>query len=163
MWKTLPNIKLSEIIKAPNIKGQFRAKFVYDNNSYDIEYHPYQPKIIKTFKIIESNEIDYHLKYLDREELDCLSKQKDDCDEIIIISNGLVTDTSIANLYFWDNTEWVTPKDPLLKGTYRSKLICENKVTEREISESELLIFGRIAVSNAMIGFVEVKDYCIKY
>ena len=37
-------------------------------------------------------------------------------DEILITRNGLLTDTSIANIALFNGKEWHTPKHPLLKG-----------------------------------------------
>ena len=161
VWNKVSKLNLSDIIIAPNNVGHVRAKFIYDNISHSIEYYQYVAKTTQSFKIVKSNNIDYSLKYLERKEIDSLLIQKDNCDEIIIVRNGLVTDTSIANIYFWDDTQWITPKQPLLKGTYRAQLLSKSKIIEKDIPLSDICKFKRIAVSNAMIGFREIMDFSI--
>lgn len=46
----------------------------------------------------------------DRTQLDELFSKRENCDEVIILKNGIVTDTSIANIaIFYENT-WITSK-----------------------------------------------------
>ena len=91
---------------------------------------------ISSFKIIHAD-IEYPLKYEDRHEINHLFGQKGDADEIIIIKNGLVTDTSIANLAFFDKGQWITPAQPLLNGTTRQRLLDENKIICADIPYEE--------------------------
>lgn len=159
LWGVNTDISLIDIIKNDDKEMHYRAKFVYDKNTFCVTYYPYWEKNIKSLKIVNCNYINYHLKYVDRNKLDYLFEQRDECDDIIIVKNGLVTDTSIANLYFFDGSHWITPRIPLLEGTYRKKLITENKVHQYDILASNISSFERIAISNAMIGFRELNVF----
>jgi len=69
-----------------------------------------------------------------------------------------VTDTSIANIAFYDNGMWKTPKNPLLKGTTRARLIDEGKLIEADIRVNELRNFSKVALLNAMIDFDVLQE-----
>jgi 4-amino-4-deoxychorismate lyase len=109
--------------------------------------------------LIFDDEISYSKKYLDRKYLDKLYENKDEFDEIIIIKNKIITDTSIANIaIFYENT-WITSRNCLLQGTTRNRLIEEKKILEKDISVSMLKKASKIALMNAMIGFDIKEDY----
>ncbi len=114
---------------------------------------------IKSFKIILDNEIEYSKKYLNRDSLDKLYEQKKDADEIIIIKDGLVTDTSIANIAIFNGTNWLTPKSPLLEGTTRNRLLEEKYIYEADITVDILKSAKRIALMNAMIDFDILNEF----
>ena len=142
---------LQQHIKAPP-KGLFRCRIVYAKEVISIAYIPYQAKKIKIFNIVQSN-IEYNYKYVNREVLDRLKIEIYDDNEIIIEKNGLLTDTSIANIAFYDGHRWVTPQKPLLKGTMRMKLLESGFITEKEIKSEDIKHFSNFALMNAMIGF----------
>ena len=73
--------------------------------------------------LIIDNQINYNSKKLNRINIDTLYAKKALNDEIIIIKNGLVTDTSIANIAILYEGKWLTPKTPLLYGTTRSRYL----------------------------------------
>lgn len=153
------NLNLQDYIYAPSNK-LLRCKLIYDDFSIlDVQYFEYKKREIKTFKIIEDNSIDYSKKYLDRTNLDLLFEKKDSADEIIIIKNSLVTDTSIANIAIFDGTNWITPKSPLLKGTTRARLIEEGFIYEKDITIQMLKESKKLAIMNAMIDFFVIEDY----
>ena len=78
---------------------------------------------------------------------------------ISIVQNNLVRDTSIANIALFKNGRWLTPKEPLLCGTTRARLLIEKKIFEADITPKELCQAQKIALLNAMIGF-EILDGC---
>jgi len=144
----------------PPSSGEYRCRVIYEEDIKKTEYIPYQKKEINTFKLIHSS-IEYPLKYEDRSELEQLFKQKGEADEIIIIKDGLVTDTSIANLCFYDGQDWLTPKYPLLKGTTRQRLLDENIIKCADIPYQEIHKFSKIAVINAMTDFTIIENAII--
>ncbi|WP_281950334.1 aminotransferase class IV family protein [Nitrosophilus kaiyonis] len=150
------NFNLQDYIN-PHESGFFRCKVIYDKDILDIRYFPYQQREIKSFKLIESN-IDYDYKYLDRKKIDELFEKRDKADEIIIVKNGLITDTSIANIALFDGKKWLTPKKPLLYGTTRERLLKEKKIFEKDIKIEEIKKYKKIALMNAMIGFYIVEE-----
>jgi len=152
---------LASLITPPDNK-LYRCRVIYDANSFNIEYIPYQKRIIQTLQTVQADRLDYTLKYADRTDLDQLFVQRGEADDILIIQNGLVTDTSIANIAFFDGERWITPKGPLLKGTTRTRLLDENKIFEQDINVADLAKFTEFALMNAMIGFDKIKDGIIR-
>ena len=61
--------------------------------------------------------------------------KKGDCDDILIIRNGLITDMSYANVAFFDGTQWLTPRIPLLAGTCRERLLETGPIREADIAD----------------------------
>jgi 4-amino-4-deoxychorismate lyase len=89
-----------------------------------------------------------------------LHKQKGNADDVLIIKNNEVTDTSFANVIFFDGNRWVTPKHPLLPGTQRAFLLENGIISEAVIKFSDIPAFQKIRIINAMIRFedrLEVK------
>jgi 4-amino-4-deoxychorismate lyase len=142
-------INLEESIKAP-LKGLFRCRIVYTEKIHSVDYIPYTPKTIQTFKVVQS-QLNYQYKFNNRTELNKLLHPN--YDEILIEKNGLLTDTSIANIAFYDGSKWITPKNPLLQGTIREKLLFENFLTRKNIKSTDIVNFSHFALMNAMIGF----------
>lgn len=129
-----------------------RCRIDYNATQTKVQYFQYARKTYRTFHPVVCDEIDYGLKYADRTLFNALFNQRGDCDEIIIIKNGCVTDCSIGNLIFRQGNQWVTPDTPLLKGTQREKLLREGKIQARRILAGELECFEEIRVINAMNG-----------
>lgn len=130
-----------------------RCRVSYNQRELDIQFFPYQAKTYRRFQIVYCDEIDYSLKYQDREKLNELLAQKGDCDEIIIIKQGKVTDCSIGNLIFKQGNHWFTPDSPLLNGTQRQYLLHHNKIEERCIFAEDLPKFSEIRLINALNPF----------
>lgn len=157
--RTLKSITydLSRLITPPQ-KGLFRCRFVYDASGYDIAFFPYVKRDVKTLKIIHHDTLEYSCKYSDRSQLDALFAKRGACDDVLIIQNGYVRDTTIANVAFFDGSEWLTPKQPLLKGTMRQKLLDEGKIKEHSITLHEIFGYKKIALMNAMIDFAIIAQ-----
>jgi len=146
-------------LQAPK-KGLFRGRVVYEEEIQKIEFLPYEMKLPTSFKILHST-LTYALKYEDREALNKLLTKKEEADEIIIIQGDLVTDTSIANICFYDGQQWLTPKVPLLEGTTRQRLLDEKKIVTADIHYADIHKFSKIALMNAMIGFQIIENAII--
>lgn len=153
------NLNLQEYIYASS-KDLLRCKVIYDENTVlSVEFFPYKKREIKSFKIVFDDNIDYSKKYLDRCSIDSLYEKRGSCDEVIIIKNGLVRDTSIANIAIFDGDNWLTPKVPLLEGTTRARLLKQGELIEKDIDLNMLKSCKKLALMNAMIGFDEIEDY----
>ena len=137
----------------PPEEGLFRCRVVYDAQSILCEYFAYEKRSIKRLKLIYNDEINYEKKYENRQLLNTLFALKAECDDVLIVKSGLVTDTSIANLAFFDGEKWVTPKRPLLKGTTRERYLKSGKIVEADIFVDDLAGFKKMALMNAMIDF----------
>ncbi|WP_298694344.1 aminotransferase class IV [uncultured Sulfuricurvum sp.] len=152
------NIYSLQSLISPPEKGTFRCRFLYDRDLFQIEYHPYTPKAIRSLKAVHSNDLSYPLKSTERQELDALFARRGQCDDVLIIRNGFLSDTTIANIALKIKGIWLTPNTPLLPGTTRERLIRENALISAPLRLEDIPQAESIAVMNAMIGFVEIEN-----
>jgi 4-amino-4-deoxychorismate lyase len=143
---------ISEYLQAPE-KGLFRCRMVYDADSLEITCHEYKKREVKTLKLVYDDAIEYAQKSTDREKLNALYDLRENCDDVLIVRNSLITDTSIANIAFYREGVWYTPKKPLLEGTTRARLLKSKKIEEADIKEEDLKDYSGVALLNAMIEF----------
>ena len=153
--------ELSELLEPPE-KRLLRCRFLYSTHGFEVSYIPYTKRSVTSLQLLEAPKLDYALKYADRSSLDALFAQKGESDDILIVQNDFVTDTSIANIAFYDGEKWLTPQDPLLKGTTRARLLHEKKIVEHPIKVQDLHHFKEFALMYAMIGFDIVKNGIIQ-
>lgn len=148
--------------------GLIRCRLVYkiykDYHTIEVAYHEYKKREIGSLKLIYCDDIDYELKSLDRGKIDELYAKRGGYSDILIVKNSFITDTSIANIAFFDSDRWVTPANPLLRGTTRERLLREKKIFEDNIRVHDLDRFSNVALMNAMIDFdiiaKKAKDFC---
>ena len=143
---------------SPPPSGVFRCRFLYDATHCFIEYIPYSPKKIASLKLIHANQLEYPLKYSDRSTLNELWEQRGKCDDVLIVKNGYLTDTTVANIALFIEGKWFTPKSPLLRGTTRARLIKEKILIPATLTPSDISKATRIAVLNALVGMIEVEN-----
>lgn len=143
---------------APISDERIKARVVYDvDRVCDTTFQTYKRREIQWLRMVEDNNINYTFKSTDRHELDRLLALRNGCDEVIIVKNGLITDTSFTNVAFFDGHKWVTPAQPLLNGTMRQWLLQCGQLTEAQITPASLASFHRIMLFNAMIGAHELE------
>lgn len=135
----------------PQHLGLMKWRIVYAAEVIQSEIIPYQLKSLTSIKKVYDDEIDYGYKYSDRSVFEGHLKNNPFFDEILIIKNGIITDTSYSNICLYDGNEWLTPKYPLLKGIRRSVLLDQRKIREEDIRERDLSAFSKIALINAML------------
>lgn len=145
--------KLKDCIEIPAkcFEGIYKCRVTYGREVKNIDFEPYNPRVIRTLKLLEENGISYPHKYADRSLLNALRQKRGKSDEILIVKNGLITDTSFSNIIFFDGSTWLTPSTPLLIGTMRSMLLEQGSITEREIRVADLHLFQKARLINAML------------
>ena len=144
----------TEIAKHQHPKsGLFKCRIVYEKQIESIEFVPYEPREIESLKVVYDNTIEYSYKYEDRTSIDALFEQRQFCDDVLIIKNGFVTDSSFCNIIFFDGFKWVTPKTPLLNGTMRQFLLDVAEIKEQPVSVQDIPSFKSFRLINAMVGF----------
>lgn len=155
------NINLQEYILPIN-DDFLKCKVIYDKYGViDVLYEPYIKRLMKSFKIIYDDTIEYKHKSTNRQALDSLYSQKQNADEIIIVKNGWITDTSIANIAIYDGFNWLTPKTPLLRGTTQERLLEQKELIQANISVEMLKNAKKIALLNAMVGMNILENYTL--
>lgn len=94
---------------------------------------------------------------------DCYEKllaDADDCDDVLLWnSDGLVTETTIANVLVCTGNKIYTPpvRCGLLAGTYRNWLLDQGLIEERPVAVSELADAAEIMVINSVRGQVAAR------
>lgn len=131
-------------------ESKIKCRVCYHNNITSITFEKYIPRNIQSLKLINMFP-DYAYKFSDRKVMDDLLKLRDGCDEILIIRNGLVTDTSYSNVVFSKDDEYFTPNFPLLNGTKRQKLIKDRVIKEIEIGVDSIKEYKHVWLINALL------------
>lgn len=154
LYGSTGEISLADHISIPDDchRGIYRCRVIYEESIISVEFIPYQPAAVRTLKVVHADEIDYGLKYLDRTSLTGLIDH-DVADDVLIVKNGCLTDTSYSNIVFTEGRKWVTPDTPLLQGTMREKLLREGAIKEERITPDDLGRFTHFRLINAMLGF----------
>ena len=80
--------------------GLYKLRVVYGRVVVSVSLAPYKEPVSLSLKIVERNDIDYSFKYEDRSVFADLLQYKGDCDDILIVKDGLVTDTSYGNIVY---------------------------------------------------------------
>ncbi|MDO4763683.1 MAG: aminotransferase class IV [Flavobacteriaceae bacterium] len=133
-----------------NEKGIFKMRMVYDlEQNFEVQFIPYQFTEIEHFGLVENPHISYDFKFLDRNQLNLL-KENFHSQEIIIVKNSYITDTSFSNLLFLKDETWHTPTTFLLNGVQRQNLLQHGKIKETEIHIENLKEFSHFQIINAM-------------
>lgn len=145
-------------IHEPVNKGIWKIRIHYDEAITSIEYELYKKKSIQSLKVVYDDTIDYSFKYADRSHIAKLFEERNKADDILIIKNGFVTDSSSANVVFYDGYKLLTPTTPLLPGTKRAKLIDEGKIIEKIIKVKDISSFSHVNLINA---FLDIGDIVI--
>lgn len=144
----LPN--LVDIMPRSLANKRVRCSIKYDTDIIDILFVEYTPRVIRSLKVIEAD-ISYSLKFADRQPLNQLLLQKGDCDEVLIVRDSFITDTTFSNVVFENSEGLFSPDTYLLNGTKRQKLIAEGVVKETRISQNDLHKYSRVHLVNAML------------
>lgn len=154
LYGSTGEISLADHISIPDDchRGAFRCRVIYEESIISVEFIPYQPAAVRTLKVVHADDIDYSLKYLDRTCLTSLVDLKA-ADDVLIVKNGCITDTSYSNIVFTDGRKWVTTDTPLLRGTMREKLLREGAIKEERITTDDLERFTHFRLINAMLEF----------
>ncbi len=165
LYGSTGDINLERAVRIPeNLTADvYKCRIVYSTDIYSVSFERYTPRKINSLKLVECNDIDYRYKYAERTKLDELLKSKGDCDEILIVKNGLITDTSFSNIIFFDGYKWITPSYPLLKGTKRQQLLDDDKIIEASVTPADLSKFQYAKLINAMVdiedgGIIEIGN-----
>ena len=155
------NAKLEELITLPSNHDNTslrKCRIIYGITIHKIEFIPYTIQQISSLKIVNADRALYSYKYADRSELERLFRQRKECDDILIVKNKLVSDSSYANILFLDGKEWITPSTPLLKGTQREFLIHKGIIREKEIAISDISRYKKFKLINALRSFDEAPE-----
>jgi 4-amino-4-deoxychorismate lyase len=132
-------------------QGLYKCRVSYDQLKAAVEFDRYTIRPVNSLKLVEANGIEYAYKYTHRTELEKLLAMRGQADDVLIVKNGFVTDTTFANLVLMDaRGDWYTPADCLLKGTMRQSLLDSGRIAEASIAVGDLRRFVKFKAINAL-------------
>lgn len=141
--------------------GLFKLKITYNlDGTYKEQLIPYAIPEIEDFELVTVDLLDYSFKYEDRSKLIEL-KQNASAEEVIIIIDNWITDTSFSNIIFLKDKKWYTPTTYLLNGVQRQNLLKSKKIEEIQITLDNIKEFTHFQIINAMNDFDDMFVYPI--
>lgn len=150
LFNTTIDLGLAQLhIPSYALRGLYKCRIVYADRVNKIEFLPYCKRVIKTCALVRNNQIDYRYKSANRELFKQLLKQTQ-TDEILLVKDGFITDSSFSNLVFENEEGFFTPSTYLLKGVKREELLQRGVIHSREIREENLAEYHTVYFINAM-------------
>ena len=155
---------LEQVIQVPDgmRNGLLKCRVVYGKEIIRIEFQPQEKRLVQSLKMVHSDTISYEYKMSDRSALNELYNLRGSCDDILIIKNGCVTDSSFANVVFLNDGRWFTPDTPLLPGTMRASLLARGDLDIMRITPDDLGKFQKARLINAMNNLFEGNEIPIE-
>lgn len=148
-----PDFSPSHIeIPAEYGQGHCKMRIVYAERLISTQFSVYSPKVIQSLRCVEANHLYYAYKFEDRLPLLSLLAMRGEADDILIVKNGQITDTSYSNVVLQKNNHYYTPSNPLLAGTRRHSLLKKGVIEPIPVTPADLPGFDRLYLINAMIG-----------
>lgn len=150
-------LDLAASLSPASYRERTKCRVEYAGDLLKIEYAPYRLRPVNSLQWMEDDTIDYRYKSTDRRAIQRLFAARGQADDVLIVRQGLITDTSICNVALWNGTDWITPEYPLLAGTQRACLLLAGRIRTGTIARSDLPGYSRIRLFNALIGFGEIE------
>ena len=149
----IPPLSLAAVISDSVIDASAdqRCRIVYDDSTHEVTVTPLQPRTIRSLRLLDlPPDYDYGYKYADRRILELAFARRGDADDVLLIRDGWITDTSVANVAFRANGRWYTPALPLLAGTTWKRLVSDGVIVPRPIHVDDLPRYEACVVFNAL-------------
>lgn len=152
-FASAPQVDLAETLVLPeNLDdGVYKCRIVYGEQIEEVTFQPYIPKLVRSLRLVADDHADYSYKFENRAMLELLLTQKGDADDILIVRDHCITDTSYSNVAMFDGLHWYTPDTYLLNGTCRQRLLAEGILRETRITLNDLVGYEEIRPINAML------------
>lgn len=131
-------------------RGTVKLKIRYNENKRKLDFQHYQMQDIQSLRLVHTMSLDYTHKYSKRGKLEALFAQRGNCDDVLIVRRGKITDSSYANAVFFDGKDWWTPHLPLLVGTCRTRLLTQGVIKEAPLGINDLKKFQGLKLINAL-------------
>ncbi|GHB68536.1 4-amino-4-deoxychorismate lyase [Persicitalea jodogahamensis] len=157
LWRAQEPLALKDYLEIPHSvnDGKHKCRITYGAEIVNIEWEKYQPRTIGSLRVVKADGLDYAHKYKDRQALNSLYDQRGSCDDVLIMRQGFITDTSYANIALFDGAGWYTPEHPLLAGTQRAYLLDQEIIKPRAIRADDIPAYVHLRLFNAMLPWEE--------
>jgi 4-amino-4-deoxychorismate lyase len=150
------------------LNGLFKCRILFDEYDLKIEFEPYVRKKISSLQLMNTDIQTFNYKPADRIAYQQAFNLRKNCDDVLLVRDEFITDTSFTNIAFFDGTNWITPEIPLIYGVNRASLLAEQKIVALPVKISDLSNFKFFRLFNAMIEFGEIElsmtainQYCV--
>lgn len=147
------SLQLAEILSSCELpkEGIWRCRIIYDLHSASVEFIPDGQAGFRSLRMIEAPiEFDYLYKYADRSFLQELFEKRNGADDVLMLRNGWIADTTKANIAFRAGDRWYTPSIPLLAGTTWKRLVSKGVIIPRPIHKNNIARYDAFKVINAL-------------
>jgi 4-amino-4-deoxychorismate lyase len=128
-----------------------RCRVLFRQSVERVEYHPYRLPALSSLRVVRADDIEYRFKFENRAALAALLALRGTCDDVLIVRRGLVTDTTISNVVFFDGERYATPAEPLLEGTKRAILLEAGLIEAVRITVDDLGRYRKVYLINSLI------------
>ncbi len=132
-----------------------KCSITYDTQLLDIKFVEYIPRNINSLKLVCSD-IGYEYKFSDRSKLMALTNKRENCDEVLIVKDKYITDTSFSNVVFGNDDGLFTPDTYLLNGTKRQLLLRKKIIKEIPITTNDLEKYNKVYLINALMDIGDI-------
>ena len=151
-------LSLNQLLQLPdewkNIE-RVKCRIVYSSTLEESTFTEYLPRAIRSLRLVTHDTIQYNYKFEDRRLINHLFARRGAADDVLIVKDGIITDTSYSNVAFFDGQQWFTPHQPLLPGTARTRLLNEGILKEAEITPGDLSRLTHCSLLNAKLPLGE--------
>jgi len=97
-FASAPELDLKDILILPDNldDGVYKCRVVYQAEIVDVTFQPYIPKRVHSLRLVTDDHADYSYKFENRAMLELLLTQKGEADDILIVRDQCITDTSFS-------------------------------------------------------------------
>ncbi|KAB7731225.1 hypothetical protein F5984_10505 [Rudanella paleaurantiibacter] len=156
LWHRADALRLDEVVRLPDWlrpEQVYKCRVTYGPDVQLVEFEEYHVRRVQSLKLLAADGLDYTYKYADRRALNALFAQRGPADDVLLVRDGLLTDTSYANVALYDGSRWHTPARPLLAGTMRARLLTEEILHPTDIRPDDLPNYKGLKLLNAMLDW----------
>ena len=151
------------VVPAYANRGLYKCRIEYDEHIRSIEFMPYEVRLVKSLRLVESEGLEYGHKFIERETINKLFEKRMECDDVLLLKNGRITDTSYANVVLLGkDNKWYTPSTCILPGTKRAYLLDKGIITEKEITPPSMRRYRELRLINSMIDIGDTEGIPVK-
>lgn len=163
LFTKAPALKLDKLLAELDIprNGLFKLRVEYAETVLKTELVPYVPKPVSSLRLVDATTLTYGQKFTDRTGIRKCLEKKGNCDDILMVQHGYLTDASYANVALFDGSHWYTPSWPLLRGTRRESLLESGVLKPTVIRARDLDSFATIRLINAMLPWEEAIEVAV--
>src|ERR1035437_1175243 len=87
-------------------EGPYKCRMVYDSDLISLEIVPYVRREVKSLRLVNTDMESYPYKLEDRTEFHAAFAKRGECDDVLLVKQGLLTDTSYSNIALFDGKDW---------------------------------------------------------